>query len=538
LRIAATRTEARIPPDQRDRALINEAAALLAADRAPHELFEHLCEMLARFVDASVCFIALRDGEALRMQYVHDHGQVRRDPPDVALDPQSRSWLTLRSGKPILYRQRSDWDGLPRFPINSHAPWTDDSVSAIFVPMEAYGEKLGVLSVQSTAAFVYDENDVTLLEAIARYLAIAVRNQQLFDRVKHLRDVDPVTGLYNHSRVLESIEDRLRDLGDDRLLIATFDITNFGRINDTHGSAKGDKVLSLVAERLHTLYDPDTVVGRFGGDDFVVVAQRSGDAEIEAILAEIAERLHGLSYRAGGTDYPISINCGYVVAPSEGGQRASLLALADLRVRLSMQAGGAYVGREVEELRTYGDFSGIEPIIDSALAQDPYSRLHLIHVNGLANDWMPQIGFTGDDAKEFLRASLLHDIGKMLIPATIVLKPAGLTREEYAVMKRHAEFGEAILRAQPGYTATAAIVGQHHEYYRGGGYPFGLKGDAIHPVARAVSIIDAFSAMTVDRPYHLGVSEERALDEIARCAGTQFDPEFATSFIDFRRTPD
>jgi len=538
LRIAAARTETRIPPDQRDRALINEAAALLAADRAPRELFEHLCEMLARFVDASVCFVALRDGETLRMQYIHDHGQIRRDPPDRALDPQSRSWLTLRSGKPILYRQRSDWDGLPRYPINSDRPWTDDSVSAIFVPMEAYGEKLGVLSVQSTSSFVYDESDVTLLEAIARYLAIAVRNQQLFDRVKHLRDIDPVTGLYNHSRVLESIEDRLRDLGNDRLLIATFDITNFGRINDVHGSAKGDKVLSLVAERLRTLCDADTVVGRFGGDDFVVVAQRASDDAIARLVAETGERLRGLAYRAGGVDYPISINCGYVVAPHEGRARASLLALADLRVRLSMQAGGIYVGREVEELRTFGDFAGIEPIIDSALSQDPYSRLHLIHVNRLANDWLPQIGFTGDEAVEFLRASLLHDIGKMLIPQTIVLKPASLSREEYATMKRHAEFGEAILRAQPGFASTATIVGQHHEFFGGGGYPYGLAGEAIHPVARAVSIIDAFSAMTVDRPYHLGVSEASALEEIARCAGTQFDPALAASFIAFRRTPD
>jgi diguanylate cyclase (GGDEF)-like protein len=537
LRIAAARTETRIPPDQRDRALINEAAALLAADRAPRELFEHLCEMLARFVDASVCFVALRDGETLRMQYIHDHGQIRRDPPDIALDPESRSWLTLRSGKPILYRQRADWDGLPRYPINSDRPWTDDSVSAIFVPMEAYGEKLGVLSVQSTASFVYDENDVTLLEAIARYLAIAVRNQQLFERVKHLRDIDPVTGLYNHSRVLESIEDRLRDLGDDRLMIATFDITNFGRINDTHGSSKGDKVLALVAERLRTLYDADTIVGRFGGDDFVVVAQRAGDADIGRIIGEIEARLRGLSYRAGGTDYPISINCGYVVAPNEGRLRASLLALADLRVRLSMQAGGIFVGRDVEELRTHGDFRGIEPIIETALSQDPYSRLHLIHVNRLANDWMPRLGFTGDDEVEFLRASLLHDIGKMLIPQTIVLKPASLTRDEYATMKRHAEYGAAILSAQPGYARTAEIVGQHHEFFGGGGYPNNVAGDAIHPVARAVSIIDAFSAMTIDRPYHLGIPEAAALDEIARCAGTQFDPAYAASFIAFRRTP-
>jgi diguanylate cyclase (GGDEF)-like protein len=538
LRIAAARTETRIPPDQRDRALINEAATLLAADRAPRDLFEHLCEMLARFVDASVCFIALLDGEALRMEYIHDHGQIRRDPPDNALDPESRSWLTLRSGKAILYRQRADWDGLPRYPINSDRPWTDDSVSAIFVPMEAYGEKLGVLSVQSTAAFAYDENDVTLLEAIARYLTIAVRNQQLFQRVKHLRDIDPVTGLYNHSRVLESIEDRLRDLGNERLLIATFDVTNFGRINDTHGSSKGDQVLSLVADRLQTLYDADTVVGRFGGDDFVVVAQRSDDDGIARIRAEIEERLRGLSYQAGGAQYPISINCGYVVAPNEGRMRASLLALADLRVRLSMQAGGIYVGGEVEDLRTFGDFAGIEPIIDSALSQDPYSRLHLIHVNRLANEWLPHIGFTGDEAAEFLRASLLHDIGKMLVPQTIVLKPASLTRDEYATMKRHAEFGEAILRAQPSYAQTATIVGQHHEFFGGGGYPYGLSGEAIHHVARAVSIIDAFSAMTVDRPYHLGIPEARALDEIARCAGTQFDPELAASFIAFRRTPD
>lgn len=526
----------RIPAEGRERALLAGAAALLAADLTPINLFEALCELLARFVDASVVFIALHDGGELRIVHVHEHGEIRRQ-TDIVLDRRSRSWRTLRTGQPILYREPADWklDDTPRFPINDDRPWTDDSVSAVFVPLRAAGDRLGVVSVQSTAARAYDDTDVTLLETIARYLSIAVRNQQLFERVRRSAEIEPVTGLYSHSRILRTIDEGLRDISVGALGIITLDITNFGMINDTHGAANGDYVLAMVADCLQKIGDDRTLVGRLAGDDFIVVARRDTREEISALVQETVEVTRSLSLAVGSRSVPISINCGYVVAPDEGRSRSQLMALADLRLRLSVQSGGDVVGSDLSEIRRFGEYSGVEEIVEAALNRDPYTRVHLIHVNHLANAWADTLQLDPVTRETFVKASLLHDIGKLLISDSILLKPARLTVEEFVTMRRHAAFGEKILRGEPDYEEIATIVGAHHEWYDGNGYPNGTRGEDIHHLARAVSIIDAYSAMTVDRPYHMGIKSGAALAELERCAGTQFDAELVRSFVTMQR---
>ncbi len=127
-----------------------------------------------------------------------------------------------------------------RQPLNATAPWTDDTVSAIFVPVQTGGDRIGVLSVQTTRPQAYDESDVVLLEAIGRYLAIAIRNQRLFTRLQRVAEVDPLTGLANHSTALRMTDERLSSLRR-TLGIVMLDVTNFGRINDVYGARVGDR---------------------------------------------------------------------------------------------------------------------------------------------------------------------------------------------------------------------------------------------------------------------------------------------------------
>ena len=101
-------------------------------------------------------------------------------------------------------------------------------------------------------------------------------------------------------------------------------------------------------------------------------------------------------------------------------------------------------------------------------------------------------------------------------------------------MKRHAAFGAHTIAQHPGWEEVATIVGQHHERWDGQGYPNGLAGDAIHPLARAIAVLDAFSAMVSDRPYHRGITEAAALAEVQRCSGSQFDPYYAERFVAWR----
>ena len=515
--------------DQRERALIGEVAALLAADRSPREMFASLCEMLARYVDTSVCFVAIRSGAALRVDYVHDHGAMRPDPA-ITLSRGSRSWETLNSGRSQIFRSLDDWAGTAKQPLNADRPWTDDTISAVYVPLQSGGDRIGVLSVQSPRENAYDETDVALLEAIARYLAIAVRNQRLFARLQRVAEVDPLTGLANHSTVLRGIDDRLAALTSGVLGIILFDVTNFGRINDVYGARVGDRVLDSIAERLASLADAGTLVGRFGGDDFVIVAHREGRADIARLVEEAAGRTSDLAFRGDDDLIPVSINTGWVTAPDEGAVRGDLLALAELRLRMSMERG-VPLGADPAPIRRFGDFGDAEGLVDTLLVREPYTRTHLLHVNRIAHAWAPRLGFTGSAYQSFVRAALLHDVGKLLIPESILLKPARLDADEYTAMQRHAEYGRTILSGYTGFTDVARMVGQHHERWDGHGYPARLAGEAIEPIARAISVIDAYSAMTLDRPYHRAISAEEATAELERCAGSQFDPAMVASFL-------
>lgn len=133
-------------------------------------------------------------------------------------------------------------------------------------------------------------------------------------------------------------------------------------------------------------------------------------------------------------------------------------------------------------------------------------------------------------------AALLHDIGKVGIPDSILKKPGRLDVEEYALMKKHPEYGWAVLRMLPGFDVAALDILHHHETFDGKGYPAGLKESEIPIVSRIVSVIDAFDAMVSSRPYRKGLPYEEAVRRLIESSGTQFDPVVVQCFLSFAQT--
>ncbi len=139
----------------------------------------------------------------------------------------------------------------------------------------------------------------------------------------------------------------------------------------------------------------------------------------------------------------------------------------------------------------------------------------------------------GDAEVELIRrAGPVHDLGKIAIPDTILLKPERLTEEEYEVVKTHAELGARILEEStaPLFKTAEQICRSHHERWDGGGYPDGLAGDDIPLVGRLVAVADVFDILVHERPYKEGMSVEDAAEELRRNAGTQFDPAVVDAF--------
>ena len=133
-------------------------------------------------------------------------------------------------------------------------------------------------------------------------------------------------------------------------------------------------------------------------------------------------------------------------------------------------------------------------------------------------------------------AALLHDIGKVGIPDAILNKPARLTNEEYALMKKHPEYGWAVLRQIPGMKSASLVILHHHESFDGKGYPAGLKGSEIPIGSRIVSVIDSFDAMVSNRPYRDGMPFKEAARRLIEASGTQFDPDVVRHFLPLARS--
>lgn len=151
--------------------------------------------------------------------------------------------------------------------------------------------------------------------------------------------------------------------------------------------------------------------------------------------------------------------------------------------------------------------------------------LHVAGEFGIRENEMNDIEFT----------ALLHDIGKIGIPDSILNKPGRLTPEEYSLMKKHPEYGWIVLRQIPGFERASLMILHHHESFDGKGYPGGLKGEEIPVGSRIVSVIDAFDAMVSTRPYRKGLPFEEAERRLLEASGTQFDPHVLESFLPHAR---
>ncbi|WP_298005594.1 HD-GYP domain-containing protein [Anaerolinea sp.] len=156
---------------------------------------------------------------------------------------------------------------------------------------------------------------------------------------------------------------------------------------------------------------------------------------------------------------------------------------------------------------------------------------HVDRVRTLALAFADYLGWSPEIKMILEIGALLHDIGKIVVPEHILNKPAPLTDEEMEVMKRHPTSGARILKGVSHLAPAAPYILYHHERWDGRGYPFGLKGDEIPIEGRFLALVDAYDAMTSDRPYRRGLPRERAMQIIRENLGTQFDPDLGERFL-------
>ena len=378
-------------------------------------------------------------------------------------------------------------------------------------------------------AVLWESSHFLVGALVGPLVAVALYQRSVQGELEALRlaKTDPLTGLSNHRAFHERLREVLRELDDTLVSLALLDVDGFKRVNDQLGHHAGDKVLSALAQVLPEAGD----AYRIGGDEFAII--------LAAPRAEAAERLEALVASVERLNVPgiaaVTISAGVAGHPLDALGTDALFQAADAALyrakqlgknRVSVYDAGAAApttGDEKHSLRLRMAWKLAELVDDAkVLEADPFAG-HPGRVADLAARLATKFGFESGDIELIRLAGQLHDIGKLAVPREILSKEEALSSAERARIGQHPEVGQQILSAI-GADPIAAWVLAHHERWDGTGYPRGIAGDEIPLPSRIIFVADAFDAMTSERPYREAISEREALEELRRCAGTQFDP--------------
>ena len=224
------------------------------------------------------------------------------------------------------------------------------------------------------------------------------------------------------------------------------------------------------------------------------------------------------------------LGCIAAVAPALGDYEFSerkmrLLAGVAHQAKLAITNAVSFESLE----RTF--FETVEALANALEAKDEYTSNHARSITDMALDVGAELGIDGNDLKRLELGALFHDIGKIGIPSKILAKPGPLDDEEWKVIRTHPELGERILEPIDRLADVRPIVRHCHEHYDGSGYPDKISGDEIPIESRIILVVDAFDAMTTDRPYRKALPVEEACRRLRESSGRQFDPEIVAAFL-------
>jgi two-component system cell cycle response regulator len=393
-----------------------------------------------------------------------------------------------------------------------------DDVPSIMLPV--------VLSLGSLALLVQDHGSST--ETLAVVLAaasmvavigrLAVTHHQSREHLTFSRRqarTDSLTGLGNRLKLLRDLE-LLR--ADDELqphLLLLFDLDGFKHYNDSYGHPAGDALLRALGTQLDAAVAPAALSYRIGGDEFCVLAPWDAERDPDALIAVARTALS-----ADGDGFKVGASCGYARIPAEGIEASEALRVADRRLYAEKNSGriSALAQSKSVLLRAVDEW-------------DAELSAHGEAVARLAARTARELGLDDEAIERVATAAELHDIGKIAIPRPLLQKAGPLDADEWEFLRRHTLIGERIVSGAPALGGVAKMIRSSHERWDGRGYPDALAGEDIPLGAQIVFVSDAFSAMTSERPYAAAVSEQDALAELRRNAGTQFSPAVVDAFL-------
>lgn len=335
------------------------------------------------------------------------------------------------------------------------------------------------------------------------------------DHIKFLSYHDKLSGLYNRTYFDECVR-KIQEENNRKYAIIIGDVNGLKETNDLFGHKVGDELLKAMADILTASCRQTDIVCRIGGDEFAILLPDADDRVAKTVCDRVRESCEEYQDFL----FSISIALGY-------------------SSRLCKDHSSEMIIKEADD-KMYKNKLNLSKSIRSSIVTSLKASLeektmetneHGQRIQKYTSALGKKIGLTDAQLDELLLAAMFHDIGKIGVPDSILLKPGALEDDEWEVMKKHCDIGFNILNASANMSSVAKYVLHHHERWDGSGYPSGLKGDAIPLLSRMIAIADAYDVMTTDRVYSRSMSPQEAIDELIRCKGTQFDPEMVDAFI-------
>ena len=392
----------------------------------------------------------------------------------------------------------------------------------------------------------YSFSEIGFLESIASVAQIAIKNANLYETIQEEAHMDSLTNLYNRRYFTDEFERIFKENRHNIITLILISFDDFKLYNELYGSSDGDKILRNFAKILKSVIGSRGIIGRYSGKEFSICLPLCSSVEAEFIITQIRKRLnHVLTSSKESTKTFLTFSAGICSYPSSASNTKQLLTYANMAVYACKKSGKnktiiySQQHQNVSDSLSYKNMEAIAqeyaPTIYALTAaidaKDHYTFSHSENVSHLATQLAQAIGLDNEHVEMIRQAGLLHDIGKISIPEAILTKTSRLTDDEYTVMKSHVENSIAMIRHLPSLDYVIPIAISHHERYDGRGYPRGLAGEDIPVGGRCLGIADAFDAIVSKRPYKDPVSIPKALEEIERNLGKQFDPYIGQVFI-------
>lgn len=441
---------------------------------------------------------------------------------------------------------------------------------SVIIPISSFGETIGVMIVGDSQI----DSRIDLYNLISNYYGLFINNFELKDRAAQNAYLDNLTGLCSHRHFQEILSKEIKEAekNGDAVSVILFDVNNISKINKEFGHAKGDEIIKTVAEKIAANIKKQDTAGRYGGDEIAVILPSMATDEAKYLAEYLTYTVSCCSIDSVG---PVRVSVGVASYPVDSVDQEKLLILAEQAMCISKSKGctngmstivssqdydfwddtalnsfasvltkrhaalGINFEEELvnkfqnEEINSQNHLLEVVTSLASAIdAKDTYTKGHSTSVSRYAVALARALNLPEKEINRIKLGGLLHDVGKIGIPESVLRKTTGLNDEEWAIMKQHPTIGaEKVLQPNPLLHDLIPIVKYHHEQWNGKGYPEGLKGEEIPLAARIVAVADTYHALISDRPYRKGMSVEKACEILKMGAGIQWDADLVRQFI-------